>query len=157
MAEDTDKRLRNAVMYCVYVRQYSSDGTFEKVREDLRRIKELGTDYIWLMPIHPVGEKNRKGMLGSPYAVRGLPFGKPGVRHCGGLCSPYRRYSRRRYEVRNRCGIQSRIAGFVYRGKSSRMAVPPFGRQLRQPHRGLDGCVRSGPLTRNCGIIRSTR
>lgn len=70
MAEDTDVRLRNAVMYCVYVRQYSSDGTFEKVREDLRRIKELGTDYIWLMPIHPVGEKNRKGMLGSPYAVR---------------------------------------------------------------------------------------
>lgn len=70
MAEDTDVRLRNAVMYCVYVRQYSSDGTFEKVRKDLARIKELGTDYIWLMPIHPVGEKNRKGTLGSPYAVR---------------------------------------------------------------------------------------
>jgi glycosidase len=70
MAEDTDKRLRNSVMYCIYVRQYSREGTFKKVMEDLGRIKELGTDYIWLMPIHPVGEENRKGTLGSPYAVR---------------------------------------------------------------------------------------
>ena len=37
---------------------------------DLDRIKALGTDIIWLMPIHPIGEKNKKGSLGCPYANR---------------------------------------------------------------------------------------
>ena len=70
MAKDTNKALRNQVMYSVFVRQYSREGTFQKVREDLPRIRALGVDIIWLMPIHPIGEKNRKGTLGSPYAIR---------------------------------------------------------------------------------------
>ena len=54
-------------MYSVFVRNYSKAGNFEGVRRDLRRIKDLGVDIIWLMPIHPIGEKCRKGRMGSPY------------------------------------------------------------------------------------------
>ncbi len=70
MAKDTDLRLRNQMMYCVFVRNYSKEGTFRRVQEDLPRIRGLGTDIIWLMPIHPLGELHRKGSLGSPYAIR---------------------------------------------------------------------------------------
>ena len=70
MAKYTSKTYRNQVMYSVFVRNYSSEGTFEAVRRDLGRIKELGVDVIWLLPIHPIGEKSRKGTLGSPYAIR---------------------------------------------------------------------------------------
>lgn len=70
MAIQTSKTYRNQIMYCVFVRNYSEEGTFEAVRRDLDRIKGLGTDIVWLMPIHPLGEKARKGSLGSPYAIR---------------------------------------------------------------------------------------
>lgn len=70
MARETSKQLRNQVMYSVYVRQYSHEGTFRKVQEDLPRIKGLGVDIIWLLPIHPTGKKCRKGTLGSPYAIQ---------------------------------------------------------------------------------------
>ena len=70
MAEQTSKAYRNQVIYSVYVRNHTREGTFEGVRRDLPRIKELGADVIWLMPIHPIGEKARKGSLGSPYAIR---------------------------------------------------------------------------------------
>ena len=68
MAAGTNVTLRNQVMYSVYVRNYSEEGTFAAVERDLDRIKELGVDVIWFMPIHPVGEKAKKGELGSPYA-----------------------------------------------------------------------------------------
>jgi glycosidase len=70
MAVQTLKSLRNQVMYSVYVRQFSREGTFAKVREAIPRIRDLGVDIIWLLPIHPIGEKSRKGALGSPYAIR---------------------------------------------------------------------------------------
>ena len=57
-------------MYSVFVRNYSKAGNFEGVRRDLRRIRDLGVDIIWLMPIHPIGEKCRKGRMGSPYAIK---------------------------------------------------------------------------------------
>lgn len=69
MAQDTSKSLRNQVIYSIFVRNYSQEGTFEAVRRDLPRIRSLGVDIIWLMPIHPVGNVHRKGTLGSPYAV----------------------------------------------------------------------------------------
>ena len=69
MAINTMKQYRNQVMYSVFVRNYSQEGTFEAVRRDLDRIKALGVDIIWLMPIHPIGEKARKGTVGSPYAI----------------------------------------------------------------------------------------
>ena len=70
MAVDTEKTIRNQVLYSIYVRNYSEAGTFTAVQADLDRIKALGTDIIWLLPIHPTGEKHRKGTLGSPYAIR---------------------------------------------------------------------------------------
>lgn len=70
MAENTQKNCRNLVIYSVYVRSHTPEGTFEGVRRDLERIRSLGTDVVWLMPIHPIGEQCRKGSLGSPYAIR---------------------------------------------------------------------------------------
>lgn len=69
MAVNTSKSYRNQVIYSVFIRNHSKEGTFEGVRKDLDRIKSLGADIIWLLPIHPVGKKERKGILGSPYAV----------------------------------------------------------------------------------------
>ncbi len=69
MAINTSESYRELVMYSVFVRNYSEEGTFEGVRKDLDRIKALGVDIIWLLPIHPVGKKARKGTLGSPYAI----------------------------------------------------------------------------------------
>ena len=70
MAVDTPKSLRQQVMYSVFVRNYSPEGTFEALERDLPRLKALGVDVVWLMPIHPIGRVCRKGTLGSPYAIR---------------------------------------------------------------------------------------
>ncbi len=69
MADNTPKKMRNMLMYQIFVRNFSEDGTFKAVESELDRIKELGTDIIWFMPIHPVGKLKRKGSLGSPYAI----------------------------------------------------------------------------------------
>lgn len=70
MAHDTDIALRNQVMYSIYVRNHTKEGTFNAIIPDLPRIKSFGTDIIWLMPIHPIGEVMRKGLAGSPYAIK---------------------------------------------------------------------------------------
>lgn len=69
MASDTKIDLRKQMIYSIFVRNFSKEGNFEGVRRDLDRIKDLGTDIIWLLPIQPSGVKNRKGSLGSPYAI----------------------------------------------------------------------------------------
>ena len=69
MAVHTPKKYRNQVLYSIFVRNYSKEGTFEAVRRDLPRIRSLGADILWLMPIHPIGKKARKGTVGSPYAI----------------------------------------------------------------------------------------
>lgn len=61
---------RNAVLYQCNVRQFSPEGNFEGVLKQIPRLKNLGIDVLWLMPIHPVGLERRKGALGSPYSVR---------------------------------------------------------------------------------------
>ena len=61
---------KSATIYEVNLRQFTPEGTFEAFKDHLPRLKEMGIDILWLMPIHPIGEKNRKGELGSPYAVR---------------------------------------------------------------------------------------
>lgn len=66
----TPEWVKNATIYEVNVRQFSPEGTFAGVQAQLPRLKEMGVDIIWLMPIHPIGELNRKGTLGSYYAVR---------------------------------------------------------------------------------------
>ena len=70
MAKNTNVNLRNQVIYSVYVRNHTEEGTFKAVIPDLDRIKKLGTDIIWLMPIHPIGIKEKKGTLGCPYAIK---------------------------------------------------------------------------------------
>ncbi len=60
----------NASIYEVNIRQYTPEGTFKAFQNQLSKVKALGTDIIWLMPIHPIGKKNRKGELGSYYAVQ---------------------------------------------------------------------------------------
>ena len=61
---------KNATIYQINTRQFTVEGTFRAAEKDLPRIKALNVDIVWLMPIHPIGEKNRKGGLGSPYAVK---------------------------------------------------------------------------------------
>ncbi len=68
MASNTDPKLQNQIIYSVFVRNHTPEGTFRAVIPDLPRIRALGTDIVWLMPIHPIGVKSRKGSLGSPYA-----------------------------------------------------------------------------------------
>ena len=70
MAQNTDLSLRNALIYSVYVRNHTKEGTFRALESDLPRIRALGTDILWLMPIHPIGVEGRKGSLGCPYANR---------------------------------------------------------------------------------------
>jgi glycosidase len=61
--------MNHGVIYEVNVRQYSEAGTFDAVTADLDRLAELGVTTLWFMPIHPIGEVNRKGPLGSYYAI----------------------------------------------------------------------------------------
>lgn len=61
---------KNASIYEINIRQYSEEGSIDAVREDLPRIREMGVRILWLMPIHPIGEENRKGPLGSYYSVK---------------------------------------------------------------------------------------
>lgn len=60
---------KNATIYEVNTRQFSPEGNFKAVERQLPRLKELGVDIVWLMPIYPISQKNKKGSLGSPYAV----------------------------------------------------------------------------------------
>lgn len=61
---------KSANIYEVNIRQNTPEGTFNAFREDLPRLKEMGVDIVWLMPIHPIGVKNRKGELGSYYSIK---------------------------------------------------------------------------------------
>lgn len=59
----------DAVVYEMNVRQYTQEGTFAAAQKELPRLKDLGVDVVWLMPIYPIGVKERKGTLGSYYAI----------------------------------------------------------------------------------------
>jgi len=62
--------VKNATLYELNIRQFSEDGSFKAVEKELPRLKKLGIDIIWLMPVQPIGVKNRKGTLGSYYSVK---------------------------------------------------------------------------------------
>lgn len=59
----------HAVIYEVFVSDFSEEGTFQAIIPRLGELKDLGITTLWLMPIHPIGVEGRKGVLGSPYAV----------------------------------------------------------------------------------------
>ena len=58
-----------ANIYEVNVRQYTPSGTLEAFAKHLPRLKEMGVDILWFMPVYPISEARRKGSLGSYYAV----------------------------------------------------------------------------------------
>ena len=60
----------NSIIYQIFPRNHSKEGTFKKIEEDLQRIASLGIEIIYLMPIHEIGVKKRKGTYGSPYAIK---------------------------------------------------------------------------------------
>jgi glycosidase len=60
---------RNANIYEVNIRQYTPEGTFNEFTKQIPRLKKMGVDIIWLMPVSPIGVKMRKGTLGSYYAI----------------------------------------------------------------------------------------
>lgn len=60
---------KNATIYEVNTRHFTPEGTFNAFEAHLPRLKEMGIDILWFMPIHPISVKNRKGEMGSPYAV----------------------------------------------------------------------------------------
>lgn len=64
------RRLRDAVIYEIFPRNHTVEGTLKAIIPDLPRIKALGTDIVWLMPHYPIGKVGRKGNQGSPYAIQ---------------------------------------------------------------------------------------
>ena len=62
--------LANKTIYQVFVRNYSPQGDFRSLENDLPRIRDLGIDILYLMPIHKIGEIGRKGTYGSPYSIQ---------------------------------------------------------------------------------------
>ena len=69
-ARASQEWIKDAVIYQIWERAYSQKGDFNSITNDLDRIKGLGVDVLWLMPIHPIGELKKKGWVGSPYAVK---------------------------------------------------------------------------------------
>jgi alpha-amylase len=62
--------IRQSNIYEVNVRQYTKEGTFNAFAASLPRLKEMGVDMLWFMPITPISKTDRKGALGSYYAVQ---------------------------------------------------------------------------------------
>lgn len=60
----------DATIYEINTRQFSPSGSFEEVKKQLPRLKEMGVDILWFMPVQPIGELQRKGSLGSYYSIQ---------------------------------------------------------------------------------------
>lgn len=60
---------RRVSIYQVFPRVYSKNGKLNDVTNDIKRIADMGFDYLYLLPVHPIGKVGRKGDLGSPYAI----------------------------------------------------------------------------------------
>ncbi len=60
----------NRVIYEIFVRNFSPEGNFKGVEAQVPRLKELGVDVVWLMPIYKLGDIGKWGTYSSPYAVK---------------------------------------------------------------------------------------
>ncbi len=69
LKKTTAQWLDTCVLYEVNVRQFTEEGTFKAFEKHLDRLKDMGVNTLWFMPIHPISETERKGTLGSYYAV----------------------------------------------------------------------------------------
>ena len=63
MAKQTSINLRKSVIYSIFVRNFTEEGTFKAVVSELDRIKDLGTYIVWFLPMYPIGEESRKGKM----------------------------------------------------------------------------------------------
>jgi len=70
MSTQTKIENRKLFLYQVYVRSHTKEGTFKAFNNDLDRIQDLGVDFVYFMPIHPIGVKGKKGSLGCPYSIQ---------------------------------------------------------------------------------------
>jgi glycosidase len=61
---------KNANIYEVNIRQFTPEGTITAFEKHLPRLKKMGVKILWIMPVQPIGVKNRKGTLGSYYSIR---------------------------------------------------------------------------------------
>jgi cyclomaltodextrinase len=59
-----------AIIYEIFPRHFSDEGTLNAVTGKLDQLHALGVNVLWIMPVHPIGELHRVGALGSPYAAR---------------------------------------------------------------------------------------
>ena len=66
MAKDSKKTLRELIIYQIFPRQHTKSGTFLELINDLPRIKDLGVDYIYLLPIFEIGIKNKNCHFNGP-------------------------------------------------------------------------------------------
>jgi glycosidase len=66
---DASSWMERPALYEVFVRDFSPGGNFAGVQDALGRIEATGANVIWLMPIYPLGQINKKGSIGSPYSV----------------------------------------------------------------------------------------
>jgi cyclomaltodextrinase / maltogenic alpha-amylase / neopullulanase len=69
-ARTSEDWVTNAVIYEVYLRSFSKEGTLKALEVRIPELKKIGVTVVWLMPIHPTGIEKRKGSLGSPYSIR---------------------------------------------------------------------------------------
>lgn len=60
---------KDKTLYEVNIRQYTAEGTFDAFATHLPRLEKMGVGILWLMPVQPIGELNRKGSLGSYYSI----------------------------------------------------------------------------------------
>lgn len=65
----TKTDMAGGVLYQANIRQYSKEGTFDTFANDLPKLKQMGVNILWLMPINPISTTKSKGPLGSYYAV----------------------------------------------------------------------------------------
>ena len=70
VTSERPKWVSNAVLYEVFVQDFTPEGTFRAMIPRLSELKDLGVTTLWLMPIHPYGVERKKGELGSPYAIQ---------------------------------------------------------------------------------------
>lgn len=61
---------KDAVVYELFVRNFTPEGKFSAIIPRLPELKRLGINTIWLMPVHPIGQEKKNGTYGSPYAVK---------------------------------------------------------------------------------------
>ncbi len=87
--------INSATIYEVNIRQFSEKGTFAEFEKELPRLKNMGVDILWLMPIHPIGVLNRKGGLGSYYAVQNYK----GVNEEFGSIEDFKRLVKRTHDL----------------------------------------------------------